>query len=587
MSNIPRPEHPRPSFVRENWENLNGEWEFSMDPGASGEERGFFRKDAFDGKITVPFCPESRLSGIGNTDFMTSVWYARQITVSERQLQGHVLLHFGACDYETCVYMNGKKVGNHTGGYTSFCFDITDALKAGANRLVVHAKDDNRTELQPCGKQSRRYASHDCDYTRTTGIWQTVWLEFVPPVYLESVRLTATDLGGAVHIEAALNRYVPGVRLHVTANFEGKCAAQAEYPLDGQVTSHTFTVNPVVLWEPGKGNLYDLQYRLEVPGQKDDTVSSYFGIRRIDIDGYRVLINGKSVFQRLILDQGFYPDGIYTAPSDAALVRDIEYSMALGFNGARLHQKVFEERFLYHADRLGYLVWGEFPNWGLLIGIPEALHIFLPQWLESIRRDYNHPSIIGWCPYNETWDVFHKRQVDTNLSLIYEVTKAYDSTRPVIDTSGNYHAGKTDIYDVHDYEQNPAVYAERYEMHAKGEFFNTFPDRQRYDGKMPYFVSEYGGIKWSGGDTRADRQLSWGYGDAPKTPEEFCERYCGLTAVLLSTPNMFGFCYTQLTDVEQEQNGLYTYARERKFSDEIYTRIRKANMTLAAIEKDH
>ncbi len=580
-----RKEYPRPQFVRDTWTNLNGEWEFYNDFSASGMDREIWKNECFDGKINVPFCPESDLSGVGYKDFMCSVWYAKNIEVSNEQLRGKVLLHFGACDYLTTVFVNGIKVGTHKGGYTSFTFDITEYLSAGQNRIVVNAYDDIRTLKQPSGKQCLRSYSFACRYTRTTGIWQTVWLEYVPETYIKKVKVTATNLDGRVALDVTVNRYVEGAVFKASATFDGKPAGAAECRINGTTASLELAVSEVHPWNVGEPNLYDIEYTLEA-GECTDTVKSYFGIRRIDIDGYAVRINGKSVFQRLILDQGFYPDGICTAPSDEALVRDIEYSMNAGFNGARLHQKVFEERFLYHADRMGYLVWGEYPNWGVDSADMDLLHTYLPEWLESVERDYNHPSIIGWCPYNETWT--KGRQVHTNVSMIVLATKYADPTRPVIDVSGGYHAGITDIYDEHDYDQDSAVWEERMKAHAAGKFFNKYPDKQvKYDGKIPYMISEYGGIKWTPdmlSNEPFDRRKAWGYGNAPKSVEELCERFCRQTAAIMNTPNVMGLCYTQLTDIEQEQNGLYYYDRTKKWDDEVYTKFREVLSKKAAIE---
>lgn len=585
MNTFPRSEYPRPQFVRDNWMNLNGEWEFFNDLSASGIDRELWKSEKFDGKITVPFCPESDLSGVGYKDFMPSVWYAKNIEITEEQLKGKIILHFGACDYITSLWINGNLAGKHKGGYTSFEFDITEFLCAGSNRIVVNALDDVRSAKQPAGKQSSKSYSYGCFYTRTTGIWQTVWLEFVPTAYISKVKVNATDLGGVVLLETSLNSYCKNAELKVEAFLDGEKVADECFSLQGTVSSQSFKVSKIKLWAAGEPNLYDVVYTLVIDGKSVDTVKGYFGIRRIDIDGYHVRINGKSVFQRLILDQGFYPDGIYTAPTDEALKRDIEYSMELGFNGARLHEKVFEERFLYYADKIGYLVWGEYSNWGIDISDPMTLHTYLPEWLESVERDYNHPSIIGWCPYNETQD----GQVDSNISAVYLATKAVDSTRPVIDTSGWRHTEKTDIYDIHNYNQDVDFFRALKEKHLAGEAFVNDMNIKRgfgYDGKLPYMVSEYGGIKWIPQmDGNNDRKVSWGYGNAPKTVEEFCDRYCGITAAIMDIPTIMGFCYTQLTDVEQEQNGLYYYDRTRKFSDEIYEKIRKTNMAKAAIEK--
>ncbi len=582
-----RKEYPRPSFVRDNWVNLNGSWEFYIDESNSGVDRKLFLTEKFDGKINVPFCPECKLSGIEHLDFIASCWYAKNINFTAKDLENIVLIHFGACDYITTLYVNGKEVGKHVGGYTSFTFDISEFLTEGENRIIVHATDDLRNNLQPSGKQSKTFYSKGCDYSRTTGIWQTVWLEYLPKNYIKKVKVNATDLAGKVLIETTLNKYVKNAELKADVRFDGKEVLSKTFALGGVVNSISFDVPSPKLWSTDAPNLYDIDYTLIIDGKDVDFVKSYFGIRRIDIDGFKVRINGKSVFQRLILDQGFYPDGIYTAPSDEELKNDILMSMALGFNGARMHEKVFEERYLYYADKLGYLIWGEFPNWGLDVSHPMTLHSFVAQWLESMDRDYNHPALIGWCPYNETWDFEGRRQIDTNVSAIFAATKAADSTRPVIDTSGNYHTENTDIFDVHDYEQNPEIYKERYEKHCNGDYFHWFSDRQKYNGKIPYFVSEYGGILWNESQRKDnDAQVSWGYGEAPKSPEEFVDRYCKLTKVLLDSKNIMGFCYTQLTDVEQEQNGLYYYNRDKKFTDELYAKIRETNVSVAEIEKE-
>ena len=558
---IYRSEYPKPQFMRENWLNLNGEWQFEIDNSNSGEERKLFNEaQDFSLKINVPFCPESKLSGVENVNFMNSVWYKREFEITEKQLEGRVVLHFGAVDYKTTVYINGNKCGSHKGGYVSFSFDITDYAVLGKNTVTVHAMDDTRSRMIPSGKQSEKYSSWGCYYTRTTGIWQTVWLEFVPEAHIKSVKYI-TDINNAT---ININAVLCGSGTFVAeAFYEGVSMGKAQVVSSGGNANITINLAEKHLWEVGNGRLYDLVLTFG-----EDRVQSYFGLRDIRLEGKKFLINGKSVFQRLVLDQGFYPDGIYTAPSDQELCADIKRSQALGFNGARLHEKVFEERFLYHCDKLGYIVWGEYPNWGLDHSYADSIYAILPEWLEEIDRDFNHPSIIGWCPLNETWDQNGRKQYDEMLALVYKATKAADSTRPCIDTSGNYHV-VTDIYDLHDYEQNPDVFASHYEPLGNSnvfDFFSAFKDRQRYDGKMPFFVSEYGGIGWSVNE-------GWSYGNAPKSAEEFIERFKGLTDALLDNENMFGFCYTQLTDVEQEQNGLYTYDRKPKFDTKTFKAI--------------
>ena len=553
--------------------NLNGTWDFEFDFSMSGLERGFEKRTDFQEQILVPFCPESDLSGIGYKDFIPAVWYHRTFSISEGQKEGRILLHFGAVDYDCRVFVNGKEAGRHKGGYVSFSFDITELSVVGENHLTVYAQDDTRSPMQPIGKQSDRYASHNCSYTRTTGIWQTVWLEFVPVHYIKQVWYYPNISEKSLTIKAC----VEGTgTLEAHASYEGKaCGSASAFCSCGNVFL-TLPLDELHLWEPGAGRLYDLDLSFG-----DDKVSSYFGMREVKLDGYRFLINGKSVFQRLILDQGFYPDGIYTAPSDEALSGDIRLSMAAGFNGARLHQKVFEPRFLYHCDRLGYLAWGEMANWGFDHSSYSGYEAFIPEWMQAIERDFNHPAIIGWCPFNETWDYEGRRQIDGLLALTYHLTKQYDTTRPCIDTSGNYHV-VTDIFDVHDYEQDPAVFAASYEpfKNGTGPFFDRLGDRQQYQEGQPMFVSEYGGIKWA---MDASDEKAWGYGQGPKTEEEFISRYKGLTEALLSNPRMFGFCYTQLTDVEQEQNGIYTYDRKEKVDVSIF---RQINTQKAAIEDE-
>ena len=565
MNPIPRSEHPKPQFRRDSWMNLNGQWAFEIDNGRSGKARGLNAKDAqLSGRIIVPFCPQSELSGVNHKDFLSSVWYRRTFELTKEQLSGRVVLHFGAVDYRCEAFVNGVSVGTHTGGYVSFCFDVTGAVHEGENVVTVYAEDDERDPLIPRGKQSELFYSHGCDYTRTTGIWQTVWLEFLPETHIEKIRFFPNVENGSFDVEALLKG---AGTLAVEASYEGRPMGAVSVNADGGLVRLHLPLQETHLWELGCGRLYDLKLTYGA-----DTVQSYAGLRSVRLDGYRFLLNGKSVFQRTVLDQGFYPDGIYTAPSDQALENDIHLSMACGFNGARLHEKIFEERFLYHCDRLGYMVWGEFPNWGLDVTRPDAVYSVLPEWLEEVERDFNHPALIGWCPFNETWDRDHRKQDDNVLRAVYLATKSADPTRPCIDTSGNYHV-VTDIYDVHDYEQNVEVFKNHYDELANGgELWDQVNHRgtgvrQQYDGKLPVFISEYGGIGWT------KEEKAWGYGNMPKSEEEFIERFRGLTSAILDNPRIMGLCYTQLTNVEQEQNGLYTYDRQPKFDVKIFKEI--------------
>lgn len=558
---IPRSEHPRPELRRDDWLCLNGAWQFDADPARSGRARGLNRPEAaLPREIIVPFCPESRLSGIGETDFCDAVWYRRVVTLPDGWPgDGRVLLHVDACDYATEIWVNGRSVARHRGGYMPITADITSALGGdGGEVITVCAEDTLRTGEQPCGKQSQAYASHGCFYTRTTGIWQSVWLERVPQSYIKNVRYLPDITAGTLTVTARLCGG-DGLTLEAVADYDGREVGTARATATGDTCTLTLSLSELHLWEVGQGRLYGLTLRLG-----DDTVHSYFGMRQLSLRDGMLYINGRAVFQRLVLDQGFYPDGIYTAPTDGELVADIERSLACGFNGARLHQKVFEPRFLYHCDRLGYIVWGEFANWGLDISRPTAYGALLPEWLECMERDVNHPSIIGWCPLNET----QKNQNPDVVRAIGALTRSYDPTRPFIDTSGWTHVvGETDIMDWHDYDQDPAAFRARYEGVAAGEVIHS--PRNHFDIR-PCFISEYGGIRW------APDGAGWGYGNAPSTAEEFIERFRGLTRALIENPFITGLCYTQLTDVEQEVNGLYTYDRHPKFDPAVLREILSA-----------
>ena len=560
---IPRSEHPNPQFERKEWLNLNGLWEFQLDMGKSGIDRKMYELDHLEGEITVPFCVESVLSGVQNLDFMPSVWYRRTFSVPKDWNGGKVLLHFGAADYETFVYVNKCFAGSHKGGYSSFEIDVTAFLKEGENSLTVCVQDDIRSCQQPRGKQTSCYHSVGCDYTRCTGIWQTVWLEHPPDSHLKSFRFYPDAANQMVEIEAEL---VGKNRLLVEFSYEGRPVGRAE--VQGKpMVRFTVPLQEKHLWEAGHGRLYDVKFTY---GQ--DVVQSYFGLRDVELDGLKFRLNDKSIFLRMVLDQGYYRDGIYTAKDDETLKRDIELSMDMGFNGARLHQKVFEPRFLYHCDRMGYMVWGEFPSWGFYTFDQNALISLLPEWLEVMKRDCNHPSIIGWCPLNEIW-----RQIPEFQAIVYQATKAYDPTRPCIDVSGYIHTLESDIFDIHDYDQEPEHFREVYRRLTEEHFWEDRFEYQ-YHGQ-PIFVSEYGGIAWE--EDAGLPENKWGYGNAPKTKEEFLDRYRGLTHALLDNGSIMGFCYTQLYDVEQEINGLYNYDRKAKFDPAV---IRAINSKKSPIE---
>ncbi|MCL2099429.1 MAG: beta-galactosidase [Oscillospiraceae bacterium] len=583
MQNIPRPEFPNPQFERKNWLNLNGKWKFKFDYGKTGEERKFYEEQqdsAFDMQINVPFTYESPLSGINIKDFCECVWYKRAFTLSDNWNEGHILLNFGAVDYHAKIWINGQYAGFHRGGMSSFSFDVTKLLNKGENTICVKVLDEARNGKQPGGKQCFDFYSAGCHYTRTTGIWQTVWLEYIPfDSYIKSFKILTDTENSSIAVNAVFSAGITGADFKAEVSYKGKALCSKIIKASGNTASIHLGIpkEDLHLWDIGKGELYDL-----VLTYGNDAVYTYFGMRDIKIDGFKVLINGKSVFQRLVLDQGFYPDGTWTAPSAEALKQDILLSMEAGFNGARLHQKIWEPLFHCYADRLGYITWGEHGNWGMDYSA-ESYENFLFEWAEAIERDYNHPSIVGWCPHNET----HWGQRRDDLACLYRITKKLDPTRPVIDTSGYVHV-ETDIFDCHDYDQDPVTFKARYDAlldPQKPE--DVFQNNNNWDWRKvieyPYFVSEFGGTWWHdiSRETQNHKQ-SWGYGKAPEDIEEFYKRFEALVTALLDNPRIFAFCYTQLTDVEQEQNGIVYYDRRKKFD---MARLHKIMTKQAAIER--
>ncbi|MGH3378730.1 MAG: glycoside hydrolase family 2 protein [Actinoallomurus sp.] len=582
---LPKPEYPRPQFAREDWLNLNGWWGFEVDRGDSGIDRGLRTRELAD-RILVPFAPESDASGIGDVDFLHAVWYRRTARIPEEWAGREVLLHFGAVDYDATVWVNDVEVARHRGGFSSFSVPLAGVAGPGEDATIVLRARDTPDDPQPRGKQSTWFRNTGCNYTRTTGIWQTVWMEPVHATSLRGLEIVPQRVDGSFLVTADIAGRPDGTRFEVELSDANGVVATAAVAADDLAPRVLLRVpeDRTRLWSTEDPHLYDIRARLTREGGVLDTVASYAGLRSVGISGDRVLLNGEPVFQRLVLDQGYWPDTLMTSPSDEALRRDIELALAAGFNGARLHQKVFEERFFYHADRLGYLVWGEFGDWGVSGQGPagdnqQPTTSFVGEWLQVVRRDRNHPSIIGWCPLNETHQVMHDRttRLDDVTVALYLATKAADPTRPVIDASGYSHRILgADVYDSHSYEQDPEAFAAQQAGLAEGRpYVNDdagLPISVPYGGQ-PYFVSEFGGIWWNPdrlSDEQAlaedrDRDTSWGYGQRVDSLDAWYRRFTGLTEVLLRNPDMFGYCYTQLTDVFQEENGIYDFHRNPKF----------------------
>ena len=558
-----RNDYPRPSLRREegSYKLLNGEWLFyDGDADTAGK---LFDRGLYGEKINVPFVPESAESGLGRYTKGEVVCYLRDFEIDEKDLlPGRVLLHFGAVDWRCEVYVNGSPAGEHSGGYVPFCFDVTGLVHAGVNTVAVRVTDHTEDDLQPSGKQCGSDEPRGCMYTRCTGIWQTVWVEFVPEIYIVDVFCKPDVANQRVGIEITLSG-AGDLEAEVEVSRRGVPVSCGVVPIPDKTASLTVPIPDPVLWDIGRGELYDV--RVYVGGDRAD---AYFGMRSIAVEGKKIMLNGRSIFMRMLLDQGYNPRGIYTAPDAADFARDIELMQAAGFNGARMHQKIFEPGFIRAADEAGFLLWGEYPNWGLEVSKPESTPVFAAEWAEEIKRDRNCPSIIGWCPFNECDP---ERNVEI-LKVARTITRQLDPTRLFIDSSGWTHRGGGDVYDVHDYDQDPEVLRKRYEKIDEDAYVSIMEwGNGLYDGKMPYFVSEFGGAGFNTEEEKIESfdnnspTDAWGYGEPPKTREELFRRFEALCGVLMENPSICGFCYTQYYDVMQERNGLYTYDRQPKF----------------------
>ena len=574
IMNTFRPEHQKPQFFRPDWQNLNGVWTCHFDFGNSGIERGLAESAGFEQEINVPFCPESSLSGIGHTDFIEKMWYHRKITVPVAWDGKKILLHFGAVDYECEIFIDGRKAGFHYGGSSSFCLDVSSFVLCGKEHdLVVRVSDKLRSGVQTGGKQSRTFKSQGCSYTRVTGIWQTVWLEAVAAHGLRKCRIVP-DLDNRAFIFTPDFFAVERGQKFTVRLFDGDRETARKTTTATTGTSLVLTLDEPKTWSPAEPFLYKVIYEVSAPnGEIVDQVESYAGLRKIHIEGDKIFLNNEPLFLRMVLDQGYYPDGIWTASSDAALKRDIELSMRAGFNGARLHQKVFEERFHYWADKLGYLTWGESASWGMRLwsesgpsqNVAASARNFLSEWREIIERDANHPSIIAWTPFNETCDPLDLREHYRLTSEAYDLTRQLDPTRPVNDASGYCHV-KTDLWTLHLYRPDAAELAKAL-MPEDGSpvLYHQSGIETEYAGQ-PIINDEFGGFRYIPGGQREFADNSWGYyGSVEITADALYKNLMGQVDVMLQMENCSGYCYTQLTDVEQEQNGIYNYDRTDKF----------------------
>ncbi len=567
---IPKPEYPRPQMVREAWMNLNGEWEFEFDDEDKGKKEEWFLYHSYSKRIQVPFAYQSKRSGIHITDFHDIVWYKREIDSKELVPDKRYLLHFQAVDYQAELWVNGIYAGIHRGGHVSFTFEITPYLKEGKNVITLRVEDDSENLELPRGKQFWKETSENIFYTRTTGIWQTVWLEPVNEIYIERIRMTPDVDRKMIRMEILLNKRAEA-ELAVEISYGGKRMVRDTVSIFKGKTVREFKLDQNINkewehkcyeWTPDNPVLFDVKFLLRTGTVPKDEVGSYFAMRKVSVENGRFLLNNRPCYQKMLLDQGYWRDSLMTAPDDEALIKDITLCKEMGFNGARKHQKIEEERYYYWADKLGFLVWAEFAN--AYIYSEKYVEYVIPEWIEAVTRDYNHPCIVAWVPLNESWGVdsiMCREEEQAHASCMYYLTKSLDTTRPVISNDGWNHT-HSDLLTIHDYECRGEVLQGRYasmERILKDMPANRtlFARGHHYEGQ-PVIVSEFGGIAY-----QKNADSGWGYASAD-SDGEFEEKYREVVESLLDSPLVQGFVYTQLCDVEQEINGLLTYDREPK-----------------------
>lgn len=582
----PRPEYPRPQFVRRDWLNLNGEWEFAFDDADEGLGLGWQDGRALERRILVPFPFQCERSGINEKGIHETVWYARGFTLPEGWRDQDLLLHFGAVDYRATVWVNGQEVGHNRGGHVPFWFDISPYIKEGENRLTLRV-EDRQDPRQPRGKQASSGTPAGIDYYCTTGIWQTVWLEPAPPMRLDELRFTPHAAEGALEAEVYL--HAPAIGWEVQAEvLEGDAVvARAAAVTSGAVARLRLEIPNARRWSPDAPHLYDLRFRLVREGAVRDEVSSYAGLRSVSLRDGRLFLNGEPLYLAMVLDQGYWPESYLAPPSDEALRADVEWIRRFGFNGARKHQKIEDPRWLYWCDRLGLLVWGEMPNaraWST-----EAEELLLAEWERAVVRDQNHPCVIAWVPVNESMGFPELRAGHPGqyafLERIVGATRRLDSTRPVIDNDGWEHTDVTDILAIHDYSHTAEALHEHWADALRG---GNLPERiwsgsraffargSRYHGQ-PVMLTEVGGFLLLPDLPKESLDRLYKVYASFNTPDELLAKYRDLMAGLAGLPFVAGFCYTQLTDIEQEINGLLTYDRQPKVDPE----------AIAAIHREH
>lgn len=577
--------YPRPQFVRDSWLSLNGKWKFVFDDENIGEEKQFFNEFPNSREILVPFTYETKISGINDETVHENIWYSNDININVEKNK-NTILHFEGSDFITKLWINGNYVGMNIGGYHRFSFDITKFIVDGKNNFTIKV-EDSLSKIQPRGKQRYKSESFKCWYIQTTGIWKTIWMESVSKNHIVSVKNTPNYDNKNIEIELVTNiseKDITNFEIETEIQFDNKIVNGKRQIIEDKIFNYSVDIynlenkNEIKCWSPESPNLYDINYKLYYKGKIIDEVSSYFGVRKISIENSKILLNNKELYLKMILDQGYWSDSHLTPPSEEAIIKDIEIVKKYGYNGIRKHQKIEDERFLYYCDINGILVWSEMANCYEFNN--ESIEYFMNEWIKVVKQNYNHPSIITWVPINESWGIPNVSSQETEQNFansLYYITKTIDKTRPVISNDGWEHT-ISDIITIHDYKQEPELLYNEYndkdlDVLNNKKAYNTihklFSGNYIYNGQ-PIIMSEYGGIA-------LNSDKGWGYGKQVKDESEFLDRFERLTNAIRKTKYICGYCYTQLTDVQQEINGLVYEDRNDKFCSETINKIVSIN----------
>lgn len=568
-------DYPRPQLVNKNWKLLDGEWNFAFDDTNVGEEKKWFVHFPSALTIIVPFSYQTKMSTIQEEKEHPYIWYCKKVQYDEELENQRLIFHIEGCDYKTKVWVNGVFIGSHVGGYGRISFDITQAVKEkNGEAFIVVKAEDFKEATQPRGKQTWLDKPFGCWYHETNGIWKSVWSEIVPSTYLLEVKMTPSLLEYNVEFEMVFNQFEKNHEVEIEITFHDQLISKTRIHIVRRITNIKLDMNNdfdgfrLHYWTPESPNLYDVKITVFKDLTIREELGSYFGFRTFRAEKNCLLLNNNPIYLKMVLHQGYYRDSGLSAPNIEALKKDILLAKELGFNGMRMHQKIEDERFYYYADVLGMMVWCEMPS---PYEFKDAtIDSIVPEWMQIVKQYYNHPSICVWVPLNESWGIPRVMFDSTNQHLaetLYHVTKAYDALRPVISNDG-WEQTESDIVTLHNYAQSKEELLHFYENvedmlqgHNRVDYSQTrlpLANGYVYHGQ-PIVLSEFAGIGYQNGNDKG-----WGYGDKVSSDKDYVDRLSSLIEAIRSIDQICGFCITQLTDVEQEINGLLDIDRVHK-----------------------